>query len=118
MTLSCTVDDLPQGCLICIRGRADTDAAVEIDRAFLQVTAVRPKLVVLDLSEMNFIASLIIGSLINLNKAVTRRGGRLRLAALQPLVADSFDRLRLQQVIEVWDTVASALAADSAGSTD
>lgn len=115
MSLACDVEDLPQGCLMRIRGQADTAATAEIERFFLRVTAGRPRLVVLDLSGMSFVSSLAMGSLMNLHRAVTRQGGLLRLAAVQPLVAEAFARVRLPDVIEVWDSVESALAMPSRG---
>lgn len=118
MTLSCTVEDVAHGRLVCIRGQADTAAVAEIERAFLRVAAGRPRLVVLDLSEMSFVSSLAMGLLVTLHKAVTRQGGQLRLAAVQPLVAAAFARVRLLELLEVCDSVASALGTTSTGRTE
>lgn len=118
MSLSCTVEEVLQGCLVCIRGQADTAAIAEIERAFLRVTAGGPRLTVLDLSEMSFISSLAMGSLMNLHKTVTRQGGRLRLAAVQPLVAEAFARIRLPEILEVCDSVAAALTTPADGPAD
>lgn len=118
MSLLCTVEDVSEGILVRIRGQADTAATAEIDRSFLRVTAGRPRLVVLDLSEMSFVSSLAMGSLMNLHRAVTRQGGRLRLAAVQPLVAEAFTRVRLPEVIEICDSVASALTTAPTGTTE
>lgn len=108
MSLVCSLEERPDGCLVCIRGHADTAAVADIDRAFLRVTAGRQPLVVLDLSDTTFVSSLAMGSLLNLHKSLKRTGRLLRLAAVQPLVADAFSRVRLQEVIEVCDTVTSA----------
>lgn len=118
MSLMCTIEDLPQGCLVRIRGQADTAATAEIERAFLRVTAGRPRLVVLDLSEMSFVSSLAMGSLMNLHKSVTRQGGRVRLAAVQPFVAEAFARVRLPEIFEVCDSVASAITTASIEPTE
>lgn len=109
MDLHCAAEDLPGVSILRIRGTADSATVPELDRAFDRLATAGHPLVVLDLSQVGFISSLAMGSLVTLHKAVTRRGGTLRCAALQPLVAEAFSRVRLNDLIEVRDTLDSAL---------
>lgn len=113
MDLSCDCEDFVGGCILRIRGTADSATVPDLEQAFLRIAAARHPLVVLDLSRLDFISSLAMGSLVNLHKSVARDGGRLRCAALQPLVAEAFARVRLDDVIDTHETVESALASPS-----
>ena len=97
------------GCLMRISGQADVTAVPELDHAFMRLTATRPGLAVVDISQMNFISSDGIGALLNLRKAVLGYGGTVRIAAPQPMVAKAFRRVRLYDVLDIRDTLESAL---------
>ena len=112
MAFTCAVEDIPGGCLLRMTGQADVAAVPDIERAFLQITTARPGLVVLDLSQLNFISSLGIGDLLNLRKALARHGGSVRCAAPQPMVAEAFRRVRLYDVLDIHDTLESVLESN------
>lgn len=111
MGLVCSSEKIPGGCLLRVSGAVDALALPHLDKEFERLNADRHGLVVLDLSNMTFIGSLGMGSLLNLRKASAVHGGTVRLAAPQPLVADALRRVRLHEVFDIHDTVASAIAS-------
>ena len=74
------------------------------------VGAARPKGVVIDLSKLTFMSSLAMGVILAFRRNVLAHGGRVKVAAVQPLVLDSFRRARLDKVFDLVDSVDVALA--------
>jgi anti-anti-sigma factor len=112
MSFACEAEDISGGCLLRISGQADAAAIPDMERAFLRRTAARPGLAVVDLSQMSFISSDGIGALLSLRKAVLGYGGTVRYAAPQPMVAEAFRRVRLYDVLDIHDTLESALESN------
>lgn len=67
--------------------------------------------VVLDLAGVDYMASVGLRALVLAARQVKARGGRLVVAALQPLVREVFEISRLGQVLETFASVRDALAA-------
>ena len=67
--------------------------------------------VVLDLAGVDYMASVGLRALVLAARQVKSRGGRLVVAALQPLVREVFEITRLGQVVETFASVRDALAA-------
>ncbi len=66
---------------------------------------------VLDFELVPFISSATLGKLVSLNKALTRRGGRLRLCGLQPVLLEVLRITRLDSVLIIEPDVDAARAA-------
>ncbi len=94
-----------------LKGSAGIGAADKIEQAFTRLSVKRPQLVVLDMSHIEFVASIVIGSLVRLQHDLERNKGKLRLAAVQPIVWDVFKRCRLDTVFRAYDSVETALGA-------
>jgi anti-anti-sigma factor len=110
MALSIESQEIPGGRLLRIEGQVDLASIADLDSAITALIAARPVRVVLDLSQMTFISSLGIGSIVNLRNALVRHGGSVLVAAPQPMVAEAFRRVRLDDLLAVHDTLESALA--------
>ena len=102
-------DQTPRGLVVRVVGRAEADAVDELDRELHLLTALKPKLVVLDLSGVPFVGSMGIGSLVRFRNAVVDEGGKVALAALQRDVANSFRTAGLGKVFPIHATVEEAL---------
>ena len=76
-----------------------------------RLAAARPKRLVLDLSGLDFLASLAIGQLVALSKAVKLHGGKVSLAAPKPEVLAVLNRCNLSAILPVFTTLDEALAA-------
>ncbi|MCC6578833.1 MAG: anti-sigma factor antagonist [Phycisphaeraceae bacterium] len=66
-------------------------------------------LILLDLGKVEHMSSAILGELIGLNRKITLRGGKFRLAAMRPEVAEIFAITRLHQSFEIRPSVEAAL---------
>jgi len=67
----------------------------------------KPKLVILDLSELSFCSSLGMGIMVSFRRGLVHHGGRVVFCALQPLVLESFQRARLHDIFEICDSAAN-----------
>jgi anti-anti-sigma factor len=94
-----------------LKGSAGIGAADKIEQAFTRLSVKRPSLLVLDMSHVEFVASIVIGSLVRLQHDLARHNGKLRLASVQATVWDVFKRCRLDTVFQAHDTVDTALSA-------
>lgn len=99
--------------LIRLSGRLDLEGSHQIDLKFATLTALDQRTVVVDLSEVDFLASLGLASLVKGARTLGARGGRMLLAGPQENVAKMLDAAQIGRVIPVFDDVALALAAGS-----
>jgi len=91
-------------------GDASVGSMADLERRFTKVQAMRPELVVLDMSELNFIASIGMGTLVALQRSVARNGGSIKLAGVNDHVHGALKRAGLDQVFDIHDTPEAALA--------
>ena len=97
--------------IVRIGGSLGIDAMQDLDNKLNQISAGRPALCVIDLSQLEFIASLAIGSIVSLHNGLKRHDGEVRLAAMSPNVADVIQRCRLGEVMSIHETVEQAMPA-------
>lgn len=71
---------------VLFRGRLDSAGAAEVEQRFREVTATR-RAIVVDLSEVSYMASLGVQMLVVAAKAVGRNGGKIAIAAPSRTVA-------------------------------
>jgi anti-anti-sigma factor len=107
--LICETVEIPQGVVLKLRGEIRLDAK-EAEEQFNRLAARHAPLTILDCSELSFVSSIGMELLIGLHKAIAGHGTCLRLAALQPLVRDSFRRARLGDFLHLYPTVEEAMA--------
>ncbi len=61
--------------------------------------------VIFDLSQVSVMNSAALGVLIGAQNEIEKRDGRLSVAGLQPLMKDIFERMRLELLFEIDDSV-------------
>ena len=81
-----------------------------LDRQFLRLLARKPPVTVLEMSGFTFCSSLGMGSLVSFRRDISRCGCKVKLAAVPPLVLESFTRACIIQLFEVHNTLEEALA--------
>jgi anti-anti-sigma factor len=109
-----TYEDREDGVrLIHLSGRLDLEGSQQIDLKFAALTALDQRTVVVDLTEVDFVASLGLATLVHGARTLGARGGRLLLAGPQENVAKMLNATQIGRVIPVFDDVALALAAGS-----
>jgi anti-sigma B factor antagonist len=67
------------------------------------------KKVVFDLSELNYVDSMGVGILVMCSGRLTRAGGELRMASLQPRIAELMRITKLDQILYLFPTTALAI---------
>lgn len=93
---------------IALSGRMDSAGTEQIDLRFTGLTATRPALIVVDLSEVSFLASIGMRTLLTNAKALALRGGHMALAAPQPLVEEVLRLAGIAALIPVYADIDSA----------
>jgi anti-anti-sigma factor len=107
-----TTEQLPDGVeKIVLAGRMDVGGVQEIDGRFTFLTTTRPVLIVVEISEVTFLASIGIRTLVSSAKALARRGGRMVLASPQPLVEEVLKLAQIHSFIPIYADVDIACAS-------
>lgn len=96
---------------IALNGRLDMKNSLEIDTRFTALTATGHGPVLVDLSGVEFIASIGMRLLLSNAKALGQRGGRMVLAGAQPLVAEALTTAGIDTLIPLCADAAEARAA-------
>jgi anti-sigma B factor antagonist len=95
--------------VVAIRGDAGMAFVGQLQQELSRVLEGKPELVVLDLTDLAFISSMGMGTLVNFRNGVGKAGGTVKLAALKPLLTESFRRARLTEMFEIHDSVDAAI---------
>ena len=97
--------------IVRLRGDGGAGRAATLDAAVTRVCATRPRLVVLDLTELAYIASLCMGSLVALRRAIGSHGGSVRIAGASGDVALALRRAKLDAIMPMHESVAECVSA-------
>ena len=104
-------DELPNGATrVRLKGRLDISGAGQIETRFSAISGAKRALIV-DLSDVEFIASMGIRILLIGAKTVKANGGRMALLGARPDVADVLKTSRIDAIIPLYTDLAAASAA-------
>ena len=95
---------------LALRGRLDTAGVGEVELRFTAHTVPRAKPLLLDMSEVTFLASLGLRMLLTVAKALDRRGVKMVLLSPQPAVRKVLSLSGFDQLIPVRDDEGTAMA--------
>lgn len=104
------VDDAGTTAKVMLNGRLDISGAEKIALP-LATLAGGKRGVLLDMSQVTFLASIGIRHLVSASKALTRRGGRLVLLNPSPMVTDVLDTSGVLELMAIARSDAEAAAA-------
>jgi anti-anti-sigma factor len=93
--------DLGNATKIVLRGRLDTPGVGQIETRFIASIVPAGKHALVDLSGVDFLASMGIRMLITTAHSLRRKKAQLILFGAQPLVQESLDGVSLNQIIPV-----------------
>lgn len=97
-----TYEDFDDGVRrISLAGRMDVEGAREVDLKFTSLTATRQAFVIVDLSLLDFLSSLGLGTLVRSAKAQMSRHGKMVLLSPQPHVAKVLETTQVDQILRV-----------------
>jgi anti-sigma B factor antagonist len=97
--------------VVAIGGDAGMAFVGQLQQELSRVLEGKPELVVLDLTDLTFISSMGMGTLVNFRNGVGKVGGTVKLAALKPLLAEAFRRARLTEMFEICESVDAAMTS-------
>ena len=100
---------------VTVGGRLDMDAAVKLENPFTFQVASQKAPVVVDMSTVEFIASIGMRLLLQNAKALQGRGGRMVLYKPVPLVRDALKVAGFEVLIPMYDDFDTACQAALAG---
>jgi anti-anti-sigma factor len=101
--------DISDGLIrVTLEGRLDIDGSRAIDDRFSFMTTTRKVNVIVDLSGVSFLASIGIRTLMTAARGQQGRGGKLVLAAAQPLVQKVLLTAGIDQLIPLYGSIADA----------
>jgi anti-sigma B factor antagonist len=95
---------------LALRGRLDTAGVGEVELRFTGHTVPRAKPLLLDMSEVTFLASLGLRMLLTVAKALDRRGAKTVLLSPQPAVREVLKLSGFDQLMPVQNDEGAALA--------
>jgi len=95
---------------IVISGRIDLAGAGEIDTP-MSVAGGTKRNVIVDLSDVSFMASLGLRSVVLAGKTILRRGGKIALLSPQPIVEEVITTSGINDLIPIFHDEALAFAA-------
>jgi anti-anti-sigma factor len=95
---------------LALRGRLDAAGVEQVDLRFTSHTVPRGKPLLLDMSEVTFLASLGLRMLLTVAKALARRGAKMVLLSPQPAVREVLKVSGFDQLMPVHNDEGTALA--------
>lgn len=95
---------------LALRGRLDSAGVGQVDLGFTAHTVPRAKPLLLDMSEVTYLASLGLRMLLTVAKALSSRGAKMVLLNPQPAVRDILNLSGFDQLIPVYKDEGTALA--------
>ncbi len=103
------IEETPNGVVVAVlKGRMDIDGALSVDMRFNTLSGVPNRRLVIDLSDVSFIASMGLRTLMTCAKSISAKGGRTALASPQPNV------LRVLETSGVVDAFVVSPSRDAA----
>ena len=102
------LDDILQ---LRLSGRLDLEGANAINDRFVSATTAKEAKIIVDLSQVTFLASIGIRLLLTSARAQANRGGKLILAAPQPTVRKVLEASGIDQLIALVPDIEAARAS-------
>lgn len=93
---------------ISLDGRLDVEGSSAIDMKFTALTATKKAAIVVDMTNVSFLASIGMRTLLSCAKAASMRGGKMVMINPQPLVKEVLDRSGVASLIPVYDGLSAA----------
>ena len=110
--MGCSHEDLNDGVrIVRLSGRLDTEEINRISLPFTVAATSGSKSVVVDLSAVDFLASLGVGAIVSAARTVQNRQGRFALCGANPQVLSTLERTQIPKVIPTFREAAEARLA-------
>ena len=107
--LNFTITEHPAYTLAVVHGEAGLADYDELDLHLRRLADRNAPVTVLDLSGLRFISSLGMGALVAFRNSVVRHGHKAKIAGMQPMVHEAFERARLIDMFDVHPNIEAAV---------
>ncbi len=108
-TLTLSIEQEGTAAVVRINGSVTIDEADKLTKQMESLTAAQTPIIVLDLSQMDFICSSGLGAIILGHLRSRHHAGQVHLACPQPAVRTLLETTRLTKLFTLYDSVAEAL---------
>ena len=98
--------------VVSISGHITELEADELSNTFDEILESQKYNIVLDLADVAFLSSTGIGQIMRVFRTTRENGGFIRLAQVQPLVAEVFRVTKLDKLLGIYNTIEEALQAE------
>jgi len=95
---------------ITLAGRLDTPGVDKVETRFLAAVVPPARHVIVDLSGVDFVASMGIRMLVSVARSLTSRRAKIALYGVQPMVGEIFEHVSLSDIMPVVATEPEAVA--------
>lgn len=109
--LAITLEVVDSAVVMRITGDADMHSLAPLQREVARLAASRPKLVVIDASEVGFFSSLALSEFVSLHSALKTHGSTIAMVGVHGAAHDAVRRSRLDSIIRLFPNVEAAVAA-------
>lgn len=111
-TFSIELESRPDTYIAHLAGDASNAQSEKIHDALGKLADGSGRCVVIDLQELQFIASTTLAELIQLSQQLRESGSPLRICGAQAQIADVFEKTRLVDVFPMYDNIDAAMTAE------
>jgi len=98
----------PDATILYLNGEIDLRTSPRLRDAFLNLIEQKPAKIILDLSEVGYIDSSGVGTIVELKRKTARHKSKVILVALQPRVRSLFEITRLDAFFDIVETLDEA----------
>jgi anti-anti-sigma factor len=109
-----TMTNVPQGVVAAFQGMATVATAEAFESEINRLIVLKPRLVVLDLSALQFMSSFAVSAFMRLQNEVKINGGIVRIAAPSEYIMNLLQATRVDQRLSIFATVDAAFKGDKA----
>jgi len=110
--LKLDVRQVGSAAVVCVSGSAGITEAERLRLRLEKLAEKKMPLIILDLSEMNFICSAGLGAIISAHLKCRHHDGKIRLVSPEPAIMELLATTRLTKLFDIYDSVEQAAQSD------
>jgi anti-anti-sigma factor len=110
--LEMTVERTGQGVVVKLTGSATMDRCEDMNACFNEVAKEKPRLLVIDLSGLDFICSLGLGGIVAAYLRALKYDGTVVVSSPAPAVLEVLELTRLDALVPIYDSAKAALEGE------
>lgn len=109
--LEITLEVIDKAVVMRLVGDADMHSVEPLQREVTRLAASRPRLVVIDATEVSFFSSLALSEFVSLHSALRAHGSSIAMVGVRGAALDAVKRTKLDSIIRTFPSVEAAIAS-------